>query len=45
MKRRGALYEKGLLPFVANVVADGRLVTGQNPGSARKTAERVAARL
>ncbi|MCD9028579.1 type 1 glutamine amidotransferase domain-containing protein [Luteimonas sp. BDR2-5] len=45
MKRRGALYEKGLLPFVAHVVADGRLVTGQNPGSARKTAERVAALL
>jgi putative intracellular protease/amidase len=45
MKRRGALYEKALLPFATNVVADGRLVTGQNPRSARATAEQVAALL
>ncbi|WP_411037247.1 type 1 glutamine amidotransferase domain-containing protein [Shinella sp. BYT-45] len=45
MKRRGALYAKALLPFVSHVVADGRLVTGQNPFSARATAERVAALL
>ena len=45
MKRRGARYEKALLPFVSNVVVDGRLVTGQNPGSAKATAERVAALL
>ena len=43
MKQRGALYEKALLPFVSNVVVDGRLVTGQNPGSAKATAEQVAA--
>lgn len=42
MKRRGARYEKALLPFVPNVVVDGRLVTGQNPASARPTAKRVA---
>ncbi len=41
MKRRGALYRKALLPFVSHVVVDGRLVTGQNPGSAKTTAERV----
>ncbi len=45
MKRRGALYEKAWLPFVSKVVVDGRLVTGQNPQSARATAEQVAALL
>lgn len=42
MKKRGALYEKGLLPFVSHTVVDGNLVTGQNPGSAKETAEKVA---
>jgi len=41
MKRRGARYEKAPLPFVANVVVDGRLVTGQNPFSAKATAKAV----
>lgn len=45
MKARGALYEKALLPFVSYAVVDGRLVTGQNPGSAKETAEKVAALL
>lgn len=45
MKERGARYSKALLPFVSNVVVDGRLVTGQNPGSAKDTAARVAALL
>ncbi|MGE0803027.1 MAG: type 1 glutamine amidotransferase domain-containing protein [Lautropia sp.] len=45
MKRRGARYEKAWLPFVSNVVVDGRLVTGQNPMSAKATAEHVAALL
>ena len=42
MKRRGARYEKGFLPFLPNAVVDGRLVTGQNPASAKVTAERVS---
>lgn len=42
MKKRGARYQKALLPFVPNAVVDGRLVTGQNPGSAKLTARRVA---
>ncbi|MDR2983483.1 MAG: type 1 glutamine amidotransferase domain-containing protein [Nocardiopsaceae bacterium] len=42
MKRRGARYEKALLPFVSKVVVDGRLVTGQNPQSAKATAMKVA---
>ena len=45
MKRRGAIYQKALLPFVSHVVTDGRLVTGQNPFSARATAKKVAALL
>ena len=45
MKQRGARYEKAWLPFVSNVVVDDRLVTGQNPMSAKATAEHVAALL
>lgn len=45
MKKRDALYEKAFLPFVPYVVADGRLVTGQNPVSAKATAERIVAML
>jgi putative intracellular protease/amidase len=45
MIARGALYEKGRVPFLPHVVTDGKLVTGQNPGSARRTAEAVAALL
>ncbi len=41
-KDRGALYEKALLPFVSYTVVDGNLVTGQNPGSAKETAKKVA---
>ena len=40
-KKRGARYEKGLLPFAPHTVVDGTLVTGQNPGSARATAKKV----
>jgi len=45
MKRRGARYEKAFLPFVSHAIADGRLVTGQNPWSAKATAGKVAALL
>lgn len=41
MKDRGARYDKALLPFVSHTVTDGRLVTGQNPGSAKATAKQV----
>jgi putative intracellular protease/amidase len=44
-RKRGALYEKALLPFTSNVVVDGRLVTGQNPQSATVTAKAVASLL
>ncbi|CAM3919340.1 type 1 glutamine amidotransferase domain-containing protein [Smaragdicoccus niigatensis] len=42
MKKRGALYEKvPVVPFVPKAVVDGRLVTGQNPPSAKVTAKQV----
>jgi len=41
IKKRGARYEKGLIPFAPYVVVDGRLVTGQNPASAKATAKKV----
>jgi putative intracellular protease/amidase len=43
IKKRGAHYEKGLIPFASHVVIDGRLVTGQNPASAKATAKKVVA--
>lgn len=45
MKKRGARYEKAKLPFVSYAVVDGNLVTGQNPGSAKETAKKIAALL
>ncbi|WP_448711100.1 hypothetical protein [Microbacterium profundi] len=45
VKNRGALYEKANIPFVSYAIVDGNLVTGQNPGSAKETAERVSALL
>lgn len=42
IKKRGTLYKKAKLPFVSYTVVDGNLITGQNPGSARETARKVA---
>lgn len=42
MVERGASYSRAALPFVSYTVVDGRLVTGQNPGSAEETARKVA---
>lgn len=41
MQKKGAQYEKGFLPFGSHVVVDGRLVTGQNPGSSKEVAQAV----
>lgn len=41
-RQRGAVYQKAALPFAPFTVADGTLITGQNPASAKETAERVA---
>jgi putative intracellular protease/amidase len=45
VKKRGAHYQKAMLPFVSYTVVDGHLVTGQNPGSAKDTAKKVVAAL
>lgn len=45
MKRRGARYEKAPLPFLSYAIEDGRLVTGQNPFSAKATAKKIVALL
>lgn len=40
---RGALYSRGWLPFLPYAVADGRIVTGQNPQSTRAVAKLMLA--
>ncbi|MDI1435374.1 type 1 glutamine amidotransferase domain-containing protein [Polyangium sorediatum] len=45
MRARGARYEKSIVPFLSKVVVDGRLVTGQNPSSAKATARSVVSLL
>ena len=40
LKKRGGTYKRSL-PFVPYAVADGRLVTGQNPFSSKAVARRV----
>lgn len=42
LKASGADYSRATLPLQGHVVADGRLVTGQNPGSARAVARELA---
>ena len=41
IKDLGAKYSKGLIPFTSYTQVDGRLVTGQNPGSAKATAKKT----
>ncbi len=41
LKEQGAHYTKALLPFVEYIEMDERLITGQNPASARKVAKKV----
>jgi putative intracellular protease/amidase len=45
LKKLGAPYSIAEEPFETHVVEDGRLITGQNPGSARAVAEAVVERL
>lgn len=35
LKKGGAVFKKNLIPFTSRVEVDGRLITGQNPQSAR----------
>jgi putative intracellular protease/amidase len=45
LKKRGAKYHTAMLPFASYVREDGRLITGQNPASARAVGEAVVAKL
>ncbi|PTR21375.1 putative intracellular protease/amidase [Rhodococcus sp. OK519] len=45
LEDRGAVYSFAAQPFAPHVVEDGRLITGQNPGSARPVAEAVLRQL
>ncbi|MDX3801801.1 type 1 glutamine amidotransferase domain-containing protein [Streptomyces sp. AK04-3B] len=45
LKELGAQYSIAAKPFDTHVVEDDRLITGQNPGSARAVAEAVVRRL
>jgi putative intracellular protease/amidase len=45
LKKRGAKYGKGTLPFVSHAVEDGSLITGQNPASAAAVGEAVVKKL
>jgi putative intracellular protease/amidase len=41
LKERGAHYTKAMIPFVEFIELDERLITGQNPNSARKVASKA----
>lgn len=41
LKEQGAHYTKAMLPFVEFIELDERLITGQNPNSARKVASKA----
>lgn len=45
LKRNGAEFHKNLIPFTSRVEVDGKLITGQNPQSARAVGERLVALL
>lgn len=45
LSKRGGILSLADKPFETHVIQDGRLITGQNPGSARAVAEAVVAQL
>jgi putative intracellular protease/amidase len=45
LKRNGAHFKKNFLPFTKHVEVDGRVVTGQNPQSAKAVAEALLEQL
>ena len=45
LKQRGADYRKAWIPMIPEVIADGNLVTGQDPFSSKKLAKVVMERL
>jgi putative intracellular protease/amidase len=45
LRKRGATYSAATIPFASHVVEDGRLITGQNPMSARAVGKAVVSKL
>lgn len=45
LQQRGANYTKAAIPFGAHIVEDGKLITGQNPNSAKGVGEAVMKQL
>jgi hypothetical protein len=45
LRARGAQYTKARLPFVSHVVSSGRIISGQNPQSARDVGTALVAEL
>lgn len=45
LEKKGADYQKSLFPFMSYALTDGRIVTGQNPSSAKAVAKLVVAAL
>lgn len=45
LKKNGAQYRKNLIPFTERVELDGKLITGQNPQSARGVGEKLVEQL
>ena len=41
LKERGAHYKKSMIPFIEFIEMDERLITGQNPSSAKKVASKA----
>jgi putative intracellular protease/amidase len=41
LKERGMKYSKALIPLTGHTVVDGNLITGQNPNSTKKTANKA----
>ena len=41
LKENGAHYTKSIIPFIEFIELDERLITGQNPNSARKVASKA----
>lgn len=41
LRGKNALYSKSMIPFLAHIEVDERLITGQNPLSARKVGRKV----
>ena len=45
LQSRGADYSQAFIPFTSHVVEDGKLITGQNPGSAHAVGKAVIRQL